>query len=125
VASEDSASDGWLPVVHRLNNASDLEETVDAEMTTLLHKLEHLDELVEVLALGRAKPVRLKERNDDLVEINKPPDDVAIHRLPVIVPPSIDVYPATAEVVSENFERANARRSLNYDELWLHLPADG
>jgi hypothetical protein len=46
-------------------------------MTTLLHELENLDELLEVLALCRPKPVRLKERNDDLIEIAESPNDIA------------------------------------------------
>ena len=69
-------------------------------MTTLLHELENINELVEVLALCRPKPVRLEERNDDLIEVTEPPNDVAVQRLTMIIAPSVDVDPAASEVVT-------------------------
>ena len=111
-------------MVHRLDDLSDLHETVEVEMTTLLHELENLNELLEVLALRRPKPVCLEERNDDLIEIAKPPNDVAVQRLAVIIAPSVDVDPATSEVVAQHLQRANAGSALDYDELRLHLPPD-
>ena len=111
-------------MVHRLDDSRDLHETVEVEMTTLLHELQNLDELLEVLALCRPKPVRLEERNDDLVEIAEPPNDVAVQRLAVIIAPPVDVDPATSEVVAQHLERANAGSALDYDELRLHLPSD-
>jgi hypothetical protein len=123
VVSEDSAS-GWLPVVHRLNDSSDLDETVDAEMATPLHELEYFNELLEVLALCRPKPVRLEERDDDLIQVAEPPNDVAVQRLTMIVPSRVDVDPAAAEVVAERLESTNARSSLHHYELRLHLPSD-
>jgi hypothetical protein len=124
VASEDSASFGWLPVVHRLDNRCDLEETVDAEMATLLHELENLNELLEVLALRCPQRVRLEERDDDLIEIDESPHDVSVQRLTVVVPSRIGVDPSASEVVAKRLERLNARGTLNYHELRLHLPAD-
>ena len=122
MASEDSASYGWLPVIHRLNNRRDLDETVDAEVATLLHELENLDELLKVLALRCPQRMRLEERDDDLIEIDEPPDDVPVQRLAVVVPPWIDVDPPTSEVIAKGLERLNARRALDYHELRLHLP---
>jgi hypothetical protein len=123
VASEDSAS-GWLPKVHRLSNSSDLDETVDAEVASLLHELDHFNELLEVLALCRPKPVRLEEGDDDLIQVAEPPNDVAVQRLTVIVPSPIDVDPAAPEVVAERFKSTDARSSLHHHELRLHLPTD-
>jgi hypothetical protein len=124
MVSEDSASQGWFPLVHRLSDRSDLQETSDAEMATSLHELDHFDKLLEVFALCRPKRVRLEERDDDLVEILEPPHDESIQRLTVVVSSHIDVYPPTVEVITKHLERLNARCALDHNELRLHLPSD-
>lgn len=86
-------------MIHRLNDRSDLQETVDAEMTTLLHELKDFRELLEVLALARPKRIRPEERNNDLVEISKPPHDVSVQRLAMVIPSCVDVDPPASEVV--------------------------
>jgi hypothetical protein len=124
MVSEDSASQGWFPLVHRLSDRGDLDETGNAEMATSLHELDHFDKLLEVLSLCRPQRIRVEERDNDLVEILEPPHDESIQRLAVIVSSHIDVYPPTVEVITQNRERLNARCPLNHNELRLHLPTN-
>ena len=123
MVSEDSADRAGLSSVHRLDDPSDLEETVGREMVPLLHELENRDELLEVLMFGRQKRISLEERDDDLVQIAKPSHHISVHRLAVVVRSPVRVDPPTAEEVSDDLERGNARGALYYHELRLHLPA--
>jgi hypothetical protein len=121
VASEDSVHHGCLPV-HRLRDASDLDETVRFEVASVLHVLEHAHELLEIVPLACQQRELSEERNDDSVEIRKPPYDVAVLRLPMIVVSSVACDRPTAEVVANDLERVDARRRLDHDELRLDLP---
>src|SRR5688500_1858580 len=83
VASEDSVHYRCLPV-HRLRDACDLDQTVRFEVASLLHQLEHIHELLEVVTLVREQRKLREKRNDDFFEILEPPYDVAVLGLSMV-----------------------------------------
>src|SRR5260221_8430385 len=92
-------------------------------MPTLIHQLENLLELLEVLAFCRSEWISIEEWNDHISEIIPPRQLIAHQVLAVIVMSSVAIdLPAFEEALNE-FENFNATFALNNRKLRLNLPA--
>ena len=70
MVSEDSQHLGWLPMVHRLSDLRDLDETRHREVPTEVDQTDDLGELDEVVPLRGSQQVSLEERNDHVSEVS-------------------------------------------------------
>jgi hypothetical protein len=109
MVSEDSQDFGWLTAVHRLGDLSDLNQTGDREVLALLHETNHLDELLEVVTLRSPQLMFLKERDNGIPQVCKPPDVVPEEILPVVVVATIYVNLAAPEESGKTFQNILAR----------------
>jgi len=71
MVSEDSQDLGWLPMIHRLNYLSDLNETLPRQVLPLIHQFDDSCELLEVVPLRRSQRMLLEKRNDDIPNVCK------------------------------------------------------
>ena len=125
MVSEDSQHLGGLPMVHRLDDLRDLDETWHREVPALIHELDDPSELGEVVSLRRPQWVLREERNDDVPQIAVPIHAVAVQVLPMVVPPTVDVHTSTAEETHQVLEDIPARRTLDHYKRRLYLPSKG
>jgi hypothetical protein len=124
MVSEDSEGDGWLSMIHRLDDLSDLHQAFEDQVSTLSHQVNDGDELVEVLTLRGPQRIRLEERNDHVPDITEPYDAVPEHVFPVVVVAAVPMDPAASEEVDQTFQDVHARASLCHRELRLHLESE-
>src|SRR5436309_12584253 len=123
MASEDSDQivPGFLPV-HRFGDASDLDDTVNLEVTAGRDQLDTSCELLEVLLFRSQHRVLLEERNYRLQQIDASSHDVAVQMLAVIVIPLVLKHLTHTEELAELMETRCATRALRHDELVRDLP---
>src|SRR5207249_879481 len=110
-------------MVHRLDNLSDLTESVDRKMHSPIHHFEDPFELKEVLAFRRTKWICFEERNDHFPKIVPPIDLIAHQILAMIVVPAVAIYLAAPKEVPNQLEDVSAALTLNNRKDRLHLPA--
>src|SRR5437667_11229560 len=106
MVSEDSEDPGGFAVVHRLDDSRDLADPASRQMAALLHELNNLHELLEVVALRRQQLVLTEERNYHRLQVRESPNYVSVHRGSVVVVSNVLVDPATVEEVQEGLERS-------------------
>ena len=104
MVSEDSQDLGWLPMVHRLGDTGDIDQTADRKMLPLIHQGNDIGELVEVVSLRRPQWVLLEERDYDIPEISEPLHAIPEYIFPVIVVPAITEHLAASEEADKLFQ---------------------
>src|SRR6266849_7983590 len=92
-------------------------------MPTLIHQLENLLELLEVLAFGRSEWIRIEESNDHISEIIPTRYLIAHQVLTVIVMSSVAIDLPACEEVLNQLKNFNTAFALNNRKLRLNLPA--
>ena len=124
MASEDSDElvPGLLPI-HRLHDLDDLQETRMGQMATASHELHAVRKLLEVVLLGRPKRMPSEERDDRLQEIRATAYDVAMHVLPMVVRPPVDIHVTYAEELPELVQTLDATAVLSHHEVMRDLVA--
>ena len=124
MVSEDSDQDApRLPVVHRLGNPSDLDETARGSMFPRSHDRHAPPEGVEVVALRGPQRVRFEERDDRVKQIT-PLSNLELHEvLTMVVAAPIDVDPPNPEELLELLETGRAPRALRHHKVVGHLVA--
>ena len=124
MVSEDSQHLRWLPMVHRLNDLRDLNETWHRKVRSELDQPTNLDELCEVLSLRSSQWVRFEERDDLVAQVPESEDLVRTEILAMVVVSAVDIHLAATEEHHHRIENVPARLALNHDKCWLHLPAE-
>jgi hypothetical protein len=117
MASEDS--DQLLPgcpPVHRFDDLSNLNQTIDIEMPAVRDQLHTQRELLEVALLRRTERISLEERNYRPHEVVPPVHDELAQVLAMIVLALVDVDPAHAEEASQLLQGRPATDTLRYDK---------
>ena len=122
MASEDSDQlvPGLLPV-HRLSDASDLDQTVHREVSAGLDHLDAARELHEVLLLRRSQGVLAEERDHRLHQVRPPTNDVSVQVLTVIVVPRVAENLTHTEELTKLVKAGHALLALRYCELVSNL----
>jgi hypothetical protein len=123
MVSEDSQDIGWFPTIHGLNDFSDLYQSRNREVLSLLHETQNPHELVEAFTLRCSQLVLLKERDDHVPQFIEPLHAVQGQLLPVVIMSSIQVHFVAAEDADKLFQNITTRHRLCNHELWLYLPA--
>jgi len=124
MVSEDSQHLRWLPMVHRLHDLRDLDETGHREVPTENEEVDDLGELGEVSSLRRSQRVSLEERNDHASQLGQSIDRVRSEMLPMVVVAAVDVDVPAAEEPSHLLEHVATRLTLDDGELRAHLPSE-
>ncbi len=110
-----------LPAIHCLHDLHDLHETRMSQVATDRHEFDAVRKLLEVVLLGRAQRMPPEERNDRLQQIRAPTHGVAVHVLPVVVRPPVDVHLPHSEELFERVETFDATRVLSHHEVMRDL----
>ena len=124
MASEDSQHLGRLPVVHRLGDLRDLDETWHCEVPAANYQIDDLRELGEVVSLRRSKWVLLEEGNDHALQVFQTEHLIGAKIFAMVVSAAVDVEPATAEEPSHLLKHVATRLALDDGERRLHLPSE-
>ena len=124
MVSEDSQGLGWFPVIHRLGDLRDLDDSIHREVTTEFHQLDDPYELLEVQPLRSSQWVLSKEGNDPGADIIESVDIVPEQILPVIVTSSVAIDSAAPEEPNQFLESITTRLSLYDIERRSHLPTE-
>src|ERR1700742_629992 len=97
MVSEDSQHLRWLPMIHRLRDLRDLDETRHLEVPSEIHQLDDLGELGEVLSFRRSQRVRLEEWNDHIPQVSEAGDGIAVEMFAMVVVAAVQIHPPAAE----------------------------
>ena len=124
MVSEDSQNLGRLPMVHRLSDLRDLDETWHREVPAASDQVDDLRELGEVVSLRRSEWVLLEEWDDHALQVSDAEHLIGAEILPMIVMAAVDVDLAAAEESNHLFEHVATRFALDDGELRLHLPSE-
>ena len=111
-----------LPMVHRLHQQQDLDEALVTSVMPGDDQLDAPHELFEVVSLGRSQRVPLKERDDDLRELDEIADVVTEQVLLVVVVPAIASHGADSEEVPQIVQHLDAAGALCHCEARRDLP---
>ncbi len=125
MASEDSQHLGWFPMVHRLSDLRDLDDSIHREMPAELHELNDGCELLEVVTLRSSQRVFQEERHDHVAEVAEPLHAIPKEILAVIVAPTVQENLAAAEESHELFEDVTTRFALHDSKFGANLPSKG
>jgi hypothetical protein len=109
-------------MVHCLRHLCDLTKSVDRQMLAMIHHLEDLLELQEVLTLCRNQWIRIEERDDHFTKF---PPSVNVEDkevLLVIVMPAVSIDASATKEILEQLERRKTPLSLHHRKPRLHLP---
>jgi hypothetical protein len=124
MVSEDSQELGWLAMVHRLDDRSNVCHSRNREVLALLHETNNLCEFLKVLTLRCSQGIRFEVRDDDIPQIGEPPHIVLTQIFSVVVVATIHVYLAATEEADKLFEHIPTRLALHHVERWLQLPTE-
>ena len=100
MVSEDSECGGWLSMIHRLDDLSDLHQTGVGQVSSVSHQVNDGDELVEVVTLRGPQRIRLEERDNHVPDVTQSHDPVPVHIFPVVVVAAIAGHPAASKEVN-------------------------
>ncbi len=117
MASEDS--DQLMPgssPVHRFDDLSDLDQTVDIKMPAVRYQAHAARELLKVTLLGRTEGVGLEERNYRPHEVFPAIHDELAQVLTMVVLALVNVDAANAEEASELLQCRPAADALRHDK---------
>ena len=123
MVSEDSQDLGWLPIIHRLCDLSDLDEAEPRQVSPLTHQVDDLCELLKVFPLQRSQRIFPEERDDNTPQVCKSTDIIPAEILPVIILPTIHIYLAASEEAAHLIQDSTTTRGLHNHKAGLYLPA--
>jgi hypothetical protein len=114
MVSEDSQRLGGFPMIHRLSDLRDLDDSFHREMPTEFHQVDNAYELLEVPPLRSPQWVLSKERDDLGAEVVETVNVVPKEILAVIITSPVPIDPAATEEPNQFLESITTRLSL-YD----------
>ena len=111
-------------MVHGRCDVADVGETIHPEVDALSHQRDDSGEPAELFRLRRSQWVFFEERDDALLEVIERTHLVTVHRLPVVVRPSIDRDVAASEEVLQVMQHSGAPFCLDDRKTRLDLPTE-
>ena len=111
-------------MVHGRCDLADTFQSIHREVDSLAHQRNNSGEPAELVRLCRSQWVFFEKRDDALLEVIERTHVVPVHRLPVIIRPTIDRYGATYKEALQIMQHIGAPLSLNDREARLDLPTE-
>lgn len=111
-------------MVHRLLYLSDLTESVNREMQTLIDHLDDSSETKKIVQLRRSQWICFEERHDDPAQVSLVPHVVTKKILTVVIVPAVPVDVSASEEVLDHFQDVDTSLTLNNRKTGLALPTD-